>query len=166
MDVWGFNYTRRREVVWWLMVAKHCFKADRFLVRYIAQFVAYEIRLDFEISLFSYTRSYSQSWHIIILQRDVIASWMKNKKTLRSLPRRFGKTTIIQELVNIIPVGLSVLVIVISVRIMHQFEELGAIVCTPLQLEHMLALYRFDFIFAENVDVEIPETDARVLILK
>lgn len=165
-DVWGFHYTRKREVVWWLMVAKRCFKGDRFLVRYIARFLAYDIRLNFQFTRFTYGRSYSSYWPLIANERFVIASWMKNKRTVRFLARRCGKTEIIKSLAFIVSSRFKVLIVVNSSRVAKEFEICDATIwwSTKGNIDSP-GLQHFDFIFAENVHVVIPQTDARVLIL-
>lgn len=176
MDIWGFNVTKQPEIILWCFVVKYSPFIpplfDKHLKQYIAQFIVYEIRLNMGESTFSYAHELLSALNELLWeQRQIIAAWMKSMYIAKKVPRRMGKSTIIAELINIIPESMSVLLIIPSLRYVSAEEDDSNVDhknLTIISHTHLLSIdFRlFDFIFAEHLDAQLfTFPNNRVLIL-
>lgn len=169
---WGFTYTKHEEVLRWLWVCKRSpfvpFLFCKQLVRYIAEhYVKYVISLDMN-GVFSLDKNKGINLlHVVEEQRDVIAMWLQQKATEKLFLQRHGKTTIITELVNQIPLTLSVFIVLSSIRSIHLMKH--RITRSNVQwmtYEEYANMQRkdCDFLFAEDVPL-IPYSLCRIKYL-
>jgi hypothetical protein len=97
---------------------------------------------------------------VLSKQNEIKDLWINQKKTVATLPRRHGKTTIIAELVNQIPKNFSICIVVTSNRTRDVMDDkltesnLNIAILTMKEYEYPKSECRvYDFLFSDCVDV-------------
>ena len=161
---WGFLYKRQSELLLWCLVAKHSPYIPKFfdkgLIRYLAQFISYEIRVDMS-GKFAYGNKPEWERKLIKNQRRIIKGWMTKHNSCFVMFRRTGKSTIIKRLVDSIPDTLSVLIFV------HGREDFD--IKRPnvtIEKYYLDSIDNYDFVFTEETSITGLSLKPHILQLK